>query len=132
MSTDTSMGERLVDLPATAAAAGLARRELAATPGIAGEVGYKALLMASELIAVYVQHLEPDPRLRLALAIRVTVDRVRIEVGGPQPDVSPDALLRSSETPSLGGMGLRIVDRMADAWGVTGERQTSIWFELNR
>jgi hypothetical protein len=57
---------------------------------------------------------------------------VRIEVGGPQPDVSPDALLRSSETPSLGGMGLRIVDRMADAWGITGERQTSIWFELNR
>jgi hypothetical protein len=132
MSTDTSMGERVVDLPATAAAAGLARRELAATPGIAGEVGYKALLMASELIAVYVQDLEPDPRLRLALAIRVTADRVRIEVGGPQPDVSPDALLRSRETPSLGGMGLQIVDRMADAWGVTGDRDTSIWFELNR
>ena len=132
MSTDTSMDERAVDLPATAAAAGLARRELAATPGIAGEVGYKALLMASELIAVYVQDLEPDPRLKLALAIRVTADRVRIEVGGPQPDVSPDALLRSSETPSLGGMGLRIVDRMADAWGVRGDRGTSIWFEVNR
>jgi hypothetical protein len=132
MSTDTSMGERVVDLPATAAAAALARRELAATPGITGEVGYKALLMASELIAVYVQAFEPDPRLRLALAIRVTAERVRIEVGGPQPDVSPGALLRSSETPSLGGMGLRIVDRMADAWGVTGERETSIWFELNR
>jgi hypothetical protein len=132
MSTDTSMGERVVDLPATAAAAGLARRELAATPGIGSEVGYKALLMTSELIAVYVQHLEPDPGLRLALVIRVTADRVRIEVGGPQPDVSPDALLRSSETPSLGGMGLRIVDRMADAWGVTGDGATAIWFELSR
>jgi hypothetical protein len=132
MSTGTSMDERVVDLPATAAAAGLARRELAATPGIAGELGYKALLMASELIAVYVQDIEPDPRLRLALAIRVSPERVRIEVGGPQPDVSPDALLRSSETPSLGGMGLRIVDRMADAWGVTGDHDTSIWFELQR
>jgi hypothetical protein len=132
MSTDTSIRERVVDLPATAAAAGLARRELAATPGCAGELGYKALLMASELIAVYVADLEPDPRRRLQLTIRVTPERVRIEVGGPEPDVSPDALLRSSEAPSLGGMGLQIVDRMADAWGVQGEHDTSIWFELTR
>jgi hypothetical protein len=132
MGTDTSIGERVVELPATAAAAGLARRELAATPGVAGELGYKALLMASELIAVYVQYLDPDPTRRLTLLVRVSAERVRIEVGGPQPDVSPDALLHSSETPSLGGMGLKIVDRMADAWGVQGEHDTSIWFELLR
>jgi anti-sigma regulatory factor (Ser/Thr protein kinase) len=132
MGTGTSMGDRVVDLPATAAAAGIARRELAATPGITGELGYKALLMTSELIAVYVQAVEPDPRLRLALVIGVTPERVRIEVGGPEPDVSPDALLHSSETPSLGGMGLRIVDRMADAWGVNDDHDTSMWFELLR
>jgi anti-sigma regulatory factor (Ser/Thr protein kinase) len=132
MGTGTSMGDRVVDLPATAAAAAIARRELAATPGITGELGYKALLMTSELIAVYVQAVEPDPRLRLALAIRVTPERVRIEVGGPEPDVSPDDLLHSSETPSLGGMGLRIVDRMADAWGVSEDHDTSMWFELER
>jgi hypothetical protein len=132
MSTDTTMRERVVDLPATAAAAGLARRELAATAGVTGELGYKALLMTSELIAVYVADLEPDPTLRLALNIRVTPERVRIEVGGPQPDVSPDALLHSSETPSLGGMGLKIVDRMADAWGIQGADDSSIWFELRR
>ena len=55
MSTETTVRERSVELPATAAAAGLARREIAATPGLAGELGYKALLMASELISVYVQ-----------------------------------------------------------------------------
>lgn len=132
MRTETSTRERTIDLPATAAAAAIARRELAATPGIAGELGYKALLMTSELIAVYVQSLEPDPRRRLSLGVRVTPERVRIEVGGPEPDVSPDDLLHSSETPSLGGMGLRIVDRMADAWGVRGEHGTTIWFELLR
>lgn len=132
MSTDISTRERVVDLPATAAAAGLARRELAATPGLGGDLGYKALLMASELIAVYVADLEPDPSLRLVLHIRVSPERVRIEVGGPSLDVSPDVLLRSSETPSLGGMGLKIVDRMADAWGVQGGEDTSIWFELLR
>ncbi len=130
MRSEPSIGERVVELPATAAAA--ARRELAATPGLAGELGYKALLMASELIAVYVQDVDPDPRARLALVIRVTPERVRVEVGGPQPDVSPDEMMHSSETPSLGGMGLRIVDRMADAWGVQGDHDTSIWFELIR
>jgi anti-sigma regulatory factor (Ser/Thr protein kinase) len=132
MSTQTSTRERVVELPATAAAAGIARRELAVTPGISGKLGYRALLMASELIAVYVQQMEPDPTAQLRLCIRVTADRVRIEVAGPEPDVSPDALLHSSETPSLGGMGLKIVDRMADAWGVQGEHDTSIWFELTR
>jgi anti-sigma regulatory factor (Ser/Thr protein kinase) len=132
MRTDSSIRERVVDLPASAAAAGMARRELAATPGLAGELGYKALLMASELIAVYVADLEPDPTRRLMLIIRVTPERVRIEVAGPEPDVSPDTLLHSSETPSLGGMGLKIVDRMADAWGIQGEHDTSIWFELTR
>src|SRR5215217_4255540 len=112
--------ERVIDLPATAAAAGIARRELATTPGIAGDIAYKALLMTSELIAVYVESVEPDPGATLCLAIRVDADRVRIEVGGQAPEVSPDALLHSRETPSLGGMGLQIVERMADAWGVGG------------
>ena len=29
-------------------------------------------------------------------------------------------------------MGLQIVERMADAWGVDGERADQIWFELAR
>jgi hypothetical protein len=130
MSIRLSANERVFELPATAAAAGLARRELTAMPGIAGELGYKALLMTSELVAVYVQDVEPSQTLRLS--IRVTPARVRIEVGGRPPDVSPDALLHSSETPSLGGYGLRIVERMSDAWGVEGARNTTIWFELAR
>ncbi len=132
MSTHLSLNERVFELPATAAAAGLARRELAAMPGISGELGYKALLMTSELIAVYVQDVEPDPTATLRLSLRVTPERVRIEVGGRAPEVSPDALLHSSETPSLGGYGLKIVEKMADSWGVEGRSDTAIWFELAR
>lgn len=122
--------EEIFELPATAAAAGMARRELAAIPGIAGELAYKALLMASELIAVYVAEATPGATLRLT--VRVTPDRVRIEVGGRAPDVAPDELLHAREAPSLGGYGLQIVERMANAWGVEGERDTTIWFELRR
>ena len=132
MPIGTSTTERVVALPATAAAAGIARRELAATPGIAGELGYKVLLMASELIAVFVADMEPRPDRVLRLTVIVARERVRIAVAGDHPEVHADALLQSRETPSLGGMGLQIVERMADAWGVQGERDPAIWFELTR
>jgi hypothetical protein len=132
VSPASSTSERTVELPLTAAAAGVARRELAATPGISGELGYKVLLLASELIAVFVADVEPRPDRVLRLSIRVGVEQVRIEVAGDAPEVSPDALLLSRETPSLGGMGLQIVERMADAWGVDGERADQIWFEIAR
>ena len=44
----------------------MARRELAAMPGLAGELGYKALLMTSELVAVYVGQVEQTPLARCA------------------------------------------------------------------
>lgn len=132
MAGGTSTSERVVELPATAAAAGIARRELGATPGLGSELGYRILLMASELIAVFVADVEPRPDRVLRLTVRIAPDRVRIAVAGDAPEVSPDALLHSRETPSLGGMGLQIVERMADAWGVRGEADEEIWFELMR
>jgi hypothetical protein len=128
----TASAERLVELPATAAAAGIARRELAATPGLAGELGYKVLLLSSELIAVFVADGEPRPDRVLRLCIEVSPERVRITVAGDAPHDSADALLRSRETPSLGGYGLQIVDRMALAWGTGGAGDQQIWFELAR
>ena len=132
MSPDAAPSERVVELPATAAAAGLARRELTSTPGISGEVGYKALLLASELISSCVQDIEPGPHATIWLSIAVAPERVRIEVAGRPPDVPLATTLRSNETPSLGGYGLQIVERMADAWGSEGADGTTIWFELAR
>jgi len=124
--------EQVFELPATAAAAGMARRELASIPGVAGEVAYKALLMTSELIAVFVADADPVPGATLRLTIRVTPERVRIEVGGRPPEVAPDTLLHARDAPSLGGYGLQIVERMADAWGVEGAGASMAWFELAR
>jgi anti-sigma regulatory factor (Ser/Thr protein kinase) len=123
---------RSVELPATAAAAGMARRELAATPGLSGELGYRVLLLSSELIAVFVAGDEPRPGGVLRLSIAVTPERVRITVAGEGPHASADSLVHSRETPSLGGYGLQIVDRMADAWGTAGPHGEQIWFELRR
>ncbi len=116
-STTTRTAERIVELPATAAAAGVARRELAATPGLGGEIGYKTLLLSSELIAVFVADAEPRPDAVLRLSISVAPERVRVAVAGDTPHASADTLLHSRETPSLGGYGLQIVDSIADRWG---------------
>ena len=74
--------------------------------------------------------MEPTPGATLRLSIRVTPERLRVEVGGSPPDVVPDELLRARDAPSLGGFGLQIVERMA--WGVEGAHDTLIWFELLR
>jgi hypothetical protein len=129
---DTGAAERSIELPATAAAAGMARRELAATPGLSGELGYKVLLLSSELIAVFVSGVEPGPASVLRLTIAVTPERARITVAGDGPHDSAAELLHSRETPSLGGYGLQIVERMADAWGTAGDNGEQIWFELAR
>jgi hypothetical protein len=132
MPRDAPTSERVVELPATAGAARMARRELAATPGIGGDLGYKVLLMASELIAVFVADMEPRPDRVLRMSVVVARELVRITVAGDTPEISPDAQLHSRETPSLGGMGLQIVERMADAWGVHDADSVEIWFELAR
>ncbi len=131
MSPDTVV-ERVIELPATAAAATVARRELAAVPGVAGAVGYKILLISSELISSCVQDVDVDAPGCVWLSVRVTTDRVRVEVSGLTADLPGEASLRSRSAPSLGGMGLRIVDRMADAWGVEGEDDALVWFEVQR
>ncbi|MDX6689800.1 MAG: hypothetical protein QOG15_1257 [Solirubrobacteraceae bacterium] len=128
----TEPSEHVIELPATAAAPGLARRELSHLPGVTADVGYKILLLTTELLSVYLDDVEHDPGATLRLAVRAGVDRVRVEVSGPPPDVAPGTLLHTTAPPSLGGYGLRIVDRIADAWGVEGVGDTMTWFELER
>ncbi len=133
MPPSAALTERTVELPATAAAAGLARRELTAMPGISGEVGYKALLLVSELIGACLQEIEPGPDATIGLTIRADDRRVRVEVAGRCAGIGVDDALSSTSAPSLGGYGLRIVDRMADAWGTEqGPGGAVVWFELVR
>jgi hypothetical protein len=124
--------ERTLPLPATAAAPQMARRHVAGVPGLGGRLGYEVLLLTSEAITFFLAEREPDPSDRLLLMVRLTPDRVRVELSGAVPAETVERALRSRVSPSLGGYGLRILDRTAQRWGAERADGLTLWFELDR
>ena len=83
-------------------------------------------LLVSELVTNSVRHAGQPPGAPVHLRA-VAVDGVlRVEVHdegrGPVRQRDPDAV--------HGGLGLCLVDRLAERWGVTSEPSTRVWFEL--
>jgi len=124
--------QRSLPLPATAAAPQMARRHVAGVPGLGGRLGYEMLLLTSEVITFFLAELEPDPSDRLRLTVRVAPGRVRVELSGPVPVETVERALRSRDSPSLGGYGLRILGRTAQRWGAEPADGLTLWFELDR
>jgi two-component sensor histidine kinase len=110
-------------LPPDAASIVLARRAVEAlplTPGRTGEVK----LIVSELVTNSVEHADLGVGDRIEVLARVDPrGALHVEVRDPGPGPPPDA--RS-------GMGWRILERMADRWGVDRrDGQARVWFELD-
>ena len=82
-----------------------------------------AALMVSELVTNAVVHGVGAISLRIDLE----ADAVRIEVA----DEGNVALAPSPEAGAHGGWGLRIVEQLADDWGVL-EGSTKVWFRLRK
>ena len=82
-----------------------------------------AALMVSELVTNAVVHGVGA----ISLRIDVEADAVRIEVA----DEGNVALAPSPEAGAHGGWGLRIVEQLADDWGVL-EGSTKVWFRLRK
>jgi anti-sigma regulatory factor (Ser/Thr protein kinase) len=82
-----------------------------------------AALMVSELVTNAVVHGVGAIWLR----IDIEADAVRIEVA----DEGNAAVAPSPEPGAHGGWGLRIVEQLADDWGVL-DGSTKVWFRLRR
>src|SRR3954469_14819189 len=90
--------------------------------------GQAVMLLASELVTNCVRHAGVGRRQRIRLRALVTDNFVRIEV------IDSGAGMRVVMRPGddYGGWGLRLVDRIADRWGVVRDAGTHVWFEIDR
>ena len=85
-------------------------------------------LLVSEVVTNAIRHAEMGPQDRVGLRIVAVDDAVRVEVrdrghGFVLREAAPDPARAS-------GWGLYLVAELADRWGIEGESQTCVWFEL--
>lgn len=84
------------------------------------------LLLVSELVTNSVRHSNGDDRTEEEVVVRVAKQGsvVRLEVSDPGPCFDEDADRGS-------GLGLRIVERIADRWGIDKEGRCTVWAEVS-
>ena len=92
-----------------------------------GRVLADAELVVSELVTNSVQHagLSADDFVRIGAGVTEGVLHLEVDNPGATGTVAP----RGPGT-QRSGFGLRIVDALADAWGVSRNGDTRVWVEL--
>ncbi len=88
-----------------------------------------AALVVSELVANCVLHGGQEGRISVCL--RRDSDSVSVRVSSPTGLAKPHLVRFGGRLSGTGGIGLRIVDRLASHWGVEDEEsETIVWAEL--
>ena len=117
-------------LPAEPRAAAVARRHVRDLP-LDTETREVVSLLVTELVTNAVRHgrVADDTSIVVRLSV-VEDDLVRVAVVNDGPVFEP--IPRKREVDTAGGMGLQLVDRLADRWGVEGNGETKVWLEVKR
>jgi anti-sigma regulatory factor (Ser/Thr protein kinase) len=119
-------------VPAHPSAACEARRAMARCRLVDADREPTLLLLVSELVSNSVRHAGMRDGERIRLRARTERDCAYVEVcdGGRSGRV-PEKRAPQSDVLEPGGLGLFLVDEMADRWGVhRREDGTCVWFEL--
>jgi anti-sigma regulatory factor (Ser/Thr protein kinase) len=122
------MTETVLSLDRTMGAPREARRRVRDLGGVIGPDRIDdATLLVSELVTDSVRFGPEHEAIRLIVSS--DGDRTRFTVH--DRGHGPPREMRDEDDPAPGGHGLRLVDALADRWGV--ERgSTRVWFELHR
>jgi anti-sigma regulatory factor (Ser/Thr protein kinase) len=113
----------LVALEPRPEAARVARRALDRR-GIPEDIAHTVSLLTTEVIANAVRHADLRPSERIVFFAHLEDDYARIEVADTGAGFDPDA--------TEFGFGLRLLDKLAAAWGVDRSRGCRVWFEVDR
>ena len=90
-----------------------------------------AQLLVSELVTNSLDHGELDDRDSVLVSVYLATDRLRLEIQNPGI-AGVVVASRAGREVGQGGYGLDLVDVLATRWGVTRNRDTSVWFEMAR
>lgn len=123
------MPDLALELPVDAGSAAAARRAVEGGLSLEGETLETVKLLVSELVTNSVRHAGLPPSAEIGLRARAGGGLVRVEVTDAGPGFDPANCPEPSEA---GGWGLRLVDAMADRWGVEITPVVRVWFELDR
>lgn len=115
------MNEMTLHIESNFEAPGLSRSSLASIKASLEPRYEDVLLVVSELVSNCVRHTNTD---EIDVRVRSNNGHVRVEVSDHGPGFT-------SSTPRRDGLGLEIIEKLADSWGVTpsGDRFT-VWAEL--
>ena len=102
-----------------------ARAAVAALTGIDERARHDLLIVVSELVANAVRHAPHVPTGEILLTVAREAEALRVEVRDPGYGFDPSPGPRSE-----GGLGLRIVERIARDWGIVGGGRTLVWCEI--
>jgi anti-sigma regulatory factor (Ser/Thr protein kinase) len=92
--------------------------------GLDPDLEHTVSLLASELVTNAITHARP---LRgIGVQAFLSRDYVRVEVRDTGQGFEPRAAGFRT------GLGLRLVDKLARAWGVENGHYTCVWFEVDR
>ena len=96
-----------------------------------GELENDVNLLVTELVSNAIRHagLRRDAPVKLRIA--ADERRVRIEVSDPGCGFDA-ASVDEGELYEPGGLGLVLVDRMSERWGIVRGAETRVWLELPR
>lgn len=87
------------------------------------------LLLVTELVGNAVVHADVGPDQSLRVELRRWPRRVRVEVVDPGTGLT--GIRQGPRSDGSEGVGLFLVDRIADHWGVSQEASgTRVWFEI--
>jgi serine/threonine-protein kinase RsbW len=128
MTADAQL-DLMVDAAPTAARE--ARRAVAGGGLVSSGQEPTLLLLVSELVSNSVRHAGLREAERIRLRARSDRECTYVEVCDAGRSGRVPAKREKSDALDAGGLGLVLVDEMADRWGVAcHEHETCVWFEL--
>ena len=114
--------------PATEKTPRLARRALDGQLAYLGpDAEARMRLAMSEIVTNAIRHGQLDPDERIVVTVDLRDTDARVAVTQPtRAEAAVDVVPREDD----GGFGLRLVDQLADAWGVEPGPPGIVWFEI--